>query len=301
MRIGVLSRGRQNYTIRRIMEAAHAQRHRVTLMDPFDCTLYIRAGRPLIAHNGRSVDRLDVLLPRLSPQTARYGIEVVAHFEDAGVPSVNPSGAIETARSKWRTLRALSRQGIPVPPSFAAGSARFLDKAVGRIGGYPFLIKPFEGTQGLGIMLFETPLTARSAMDTLWALRQDYVAQEFYPEATGRDTRVLVVAGRALGAMERIAMPGDFRANVHQGALGRAVPFDPAVESLAVCAAAAVGLRVTGVDLLLTESGPVVLEVNPSPGFEEFERVTGCDVAAAIVSCCAAVGDTPITVSCPRP
>jgi len=284
LRIGILSRGKRNYATRRLAEAANALGHRVSLMDPFDCTLYLDGRQPYVAHKGRSVDRLDGIIPRLSAQTSKYGLEVVAHFETAGVPSVNPSAAIEIARHKWRSLRTLAAHGLPVPASFVAGSVAFLDRSIERVGGYPFLIKPSEGTQGVGILLFETPLTAKSALDTLWNLHQDYVAQTFYEEAAGRDIRVLVVGGRVLGAMERIASPGDFRANVHRGGIGRAIPLTEEMEHIALRAVAAMNLRIAGVDLLNTRDGLIVLEVNPSPGFEGFEEATKQDVARQIMS-----------------
>ncbi|MDA1191564.1 MAG: RimK family alpha-L-glutamate ligase [Candidatus Poribacteria bacterium] len=283
MRIGIITRGNKNYSTKRLIRAANALGHRVTLLDPWDCTLYLQSGQPSITHNGRSVERLDALIPRLSSATAKYGLEVVSQFEHIGVPSVNPSSAIETARNKWRTLRVLSAAKLPISPSFAAGSTEHLDKPISRIGGYPFLIKPFEGTQGGGIMLFETPMTAKSALDTLWSLKQDYIAQRFHHEAAGRDVRVLVVGKRALGAMERVAQQGEFRANVHRGALGRQMTLTEEISTLAVAAAQAVGLGIAGVDLLRTDEGLVLLEVNPSPGFEGFETTTLRDVATEMV------------------
>lgn len=287
-RIGILSRGKRNYSTRRLAEAANALGHWVTLMDPFDCTLYLDGHRPYVTHNGRSVDGLDGIVPRLSPQTSRYGLEVVAHFEAAGVPTVNSAAAIEVARHKWRSLRTLATHGLPTPASFVAGSVASLDKSIARIGGYPFLIKPFEGTQGVGIMLFETPLTARSALDTLWNLRQDYVAQRFYEEAAGRDIRVLVVGGRAIGAMERLTTRGDFRANLHRGGVGRSIPLLPDVEEVALRAVKVLNLQIAGVDLLRTREGLVLLEVNPSPGFEGFEEATQLDVARLMMEYVAA-------------
>jgi len=282
MRIGILSRQHRSYSTRRLARAARALGHRVTLMDPFDCTLYVGAGKPQITHRGRSVDGLDVLVPRLSSATAAYGLEVVTYFEDVGVPSVNAARAIETARSKWRSLRVLSSHGVPVPPSFCAGNPDVLDRAIKRVGGYPFIAKPFAGTQGEGIMLFETPLTAKSALDTVWNLRQDYVAQRFYDDVRA-DIRVFVVGGSVLGGMARVAMEGDFRSNTHRGAMGRPTSVAEHLSELAVRATHAVGLGVAGVDILDVGTRGVVLEVNPSPGFEGFEYVTGQDVATEIV------------------
>ena len=261
-------------------------------MDPFHCTLYLEAGRPRITYRGRSVERLDVVIPRLSSATAKYGLEVVAHFEMLGVPCVNGAEAIRTARHKWQSLRRLAERGLPIPRTFAAGDTEFLERSVRRIGGYPFLIKPFEGTQGTGILLFETPLTARSALDTLWSLRQDYLAQEFHPEAAGRDLRVLVVGGRAIGAMERMASEGEFRANYHRGGFVRSARLGDELASIAVTAAETLELGVAGVDLIRTRRGLLLLEANPSPGFEGFEQTTQTDVADAIVRYAVSLADS---------
>ena len=282
MRIGILSRAQHSYATTRLATAARKRGHRVTLMDPFECALYLASGGPRVTHRGRSVERLDVLVPRLSSATAAYGLEVVAHFESSGVPSVNPSDAIATARHKWRTLRILADSGLPIPASFAAGDPDDLDRAIKRVGGYPFIAKPFHGTGGEGIMLFETPLTAKSALDTVWNLRQDYVGQRFYAQIES-DLRVLVVGSRVLGGMERVAREGDFRSNMHRGAMGRAVAVPTEVADLAISAARAVQLGIAGVDMLRVSHGAVVLEVNPSPGFEGFEQVTHHDVADAMI------------------
>ena len=283
MRIGILSRNKRSYATRNISKAARTMGHRVTVMDPFDCTLYMGAGKPSVTHHGRSVERLDVIIPRFSLATAAYGIEVLAQFEELHVPSVNSSRAIETARNKWRAMRALANCGIPVPASFAAGNPADLDRAIKRIGGFPCVAKPFQGSAGQGIMLFETPLTAKSALDTLWNLRQDYITQRFFMDVDA-DIRVFVVGDRILGAMERIPQVGDFRGNMHRGAMGRVIPVDDQLTELAIGAARAIGLGVAGVDVLRLRGTSVVLEANPSPGFEGFESVTGQDVAREIIA-----------------
>ena len=283
MRIGVISRGKKNYSTVRLVKAANELGHRVTLMDPWDCTMYIAAGAPTITHNERSVDGLDVVIPRLGTATAEYGLEVVSHFEHVGVPSVNSATAIETARHKWRRLRALAEHGLPVPATFLAGAPGDLDRGVKRVGGYPLITKPFEGTQGSGIMLFETPLTMKSALLAFWGMSKNFIAQEFSPEASGRDIRVLVVGGKVIGAMERVAAEGDFRANLHRGGHARAIRASEEMVDLSVRAAAAVGLGIAGVDMLRLGDDLVVLEVNPSPGFEGFEEATRRDVARIMI------------------
>lgn len=283
MRIGIISRGKKNYSTRRLVEAAHELDHRVTLMDPWDCTMYLAAGGPGITHNERSVEGLDVVIPRLGTATADYGLEVVAHFQHVGVPCVNGAAAIETARHKWRSLRVLAERGLPVPATFLAGAPGDLDRGVKRVGGYPLITKPFEGTQGSGLMLFETPLTMKSALTAFWDMGKNFIAQEFSPEASGRDIRVLVVGGSVIGAMERVAAEGDFRANLHRGGHARAIRASEEIAEIAVRATSALGLGISGVDLLRLGGELVVLEVNPSPGFEGFEQATRLDVARVMI------------------
>jgi ribosomal protein S6--L-glutamate ligase len=283
MRIGIISRGKKNYSTLRLVKASNELGHRVTLMDPWDCTMYIATGGPAITHNERSVEGLDVVIPRLGSATAEYGMELVAHFEHVGVPSVNGAGAIELARHKWRSLRVLAEHGLPVPATFLAGAVGDLDRGVKRVGGYPLITKPFQGTQGSGIMLFETPLTMKSALLAFWNMGKNFIAQEFSPEASGRDIRVLVVGDEVIGAMERVAAEGDFRANLHRGGQARAIRASDEITDLAVRAAAAVGLGIAGVDMLRMGNDLVVLEVNPSPGFEGFEEATRRDVARVMV------------------
>ncbi len=292
MRIGILSRSKRNYSTRHLARAARARGHRVTIMDPFDCALFLGARRPTVTHRGRSVEGLDVLIPRLSSATAAYGLEVIAHFEQAGVPSVNPSTAITTARNKWRALRVLAQNGVPVPPSFAAGNVEDVDRAVKRTGGYPIVAKPFQGTGGEGIMLFDTPLTVKSALDTVWSLRQDYIGQRFYMDVQS-DVRLFVVGDAVVGAMERTAREGDFRANVHRGAMGRAIAVEDGLVELGLRVARAIGLGVAGIDVLVMAGTTVVLEANPSPGFEGLEQVTGQDVAAQVIRYAERVGGDP--------
>jgi ribosomal protein S6--L-glutamate ligase len=283
MRIGIISRGKKNYSTLRLIKAANELDHRVTVMNPWDCTMYIAAGGPAITHNERSVEGLDVIIARLGTATAEYGLEVVSHFEHVGVPAVNGATAIETARHKWRSLRVLSEHGLPVPATFLAGAVDDLDRGIKRVGGYPLITKPFEGTQGSGIMLFETPLTMKSALHAFWSMGKNFIAQEFSPEASGRDIRVLVVGGQVIGAMERIAAEGDFRANLHRGGQARAIRVSEEMADLAVRSADALDLGISGVDMLRLGDELVVLEVNPSPGFEGFEEATRRDVARVMI------------------
>ena len=283
MKIGILSRGPQNHSTLSLSEAARAAGHTAEVLDPFGFYLYIGGTINRITYHGKPVADIDVLLPRLSRTTAQYGEEVVAHFEWIGTPVINRAKPIAAARHKFRSLRILAQHGLPIPPSLTVGSAEFLEDIVAEVGDYPFILKPFYGTHGRGIMLLDTPTSLTSAVDALCDLHHDYVIQPFVKEADGVDIRILVVGGEAIAAMKRSAPLGEFRANIHKGASGEAVRLPEKYTRLAIKATAALELEVAGVDLLETNEGPVVLEVNPSPGFEELQSVTGIDIAAAII------------------
>jgi ribosomal protein S6--L-glutamate ligase len=283
LKIGILSRGPQNHSTRSLSEAALTAGHTAEILDPFGFYLHIGGTGNHITYEGKPVEDFDVIVPRLSRTTARYGEEVVAHFEWIGTPVINRAKPIAAARHKFRSLRILAQRGLPVPPSLTVGSATFLENAVAEMGNYPFILKPFYGTHGRGVMLLDTPTSLTSAVDALCDLHQDYVIQPFIAEAGGIDIRILVVGNEAIAAMKRSAPVGEFRANVHRGASGETVSLPDEYIDVAIRATAALELEIAGVDLLQTNNGPVVLEVNPSPGFEELESVTGINIADAII------------------
>ena len=283
MKIAILSRGPQNYSTRRLSESALNAGHTAEILDPFGFYLHIGGNNDRITYHGKPAEGFDVLVPRLSRTTARYGEEVVAHFEWIGTPVVNRSKSIAAARHKFHSLRILAQHGLPVPPSLTVGSATFLENAVAEMGNYPFILKPFHGTHGRGVMLLDTPTSLTSAVGALCDLHEDYVIQPFIAEARGVDIRVLIVAGEAIAAMKRSAPAGEFRANIHKGGSGEAVSPPDTYTDIAIKAAAALELEIAGVDLLQTNEGPVVLEVNPSPGFEALESVTEINIADAII------------------
>ena len=283
MKIAILSRGPQNHSTISLSEAARNAGHIAGVLDPFGCYLHVGETQNRITYQGKPVEDLDIVIPRLSRTTAQYGEEVVAHFEWVGIPVINRSKAIAAARHKFRSLRILAQHGLPIPPSLTVGSAAVLENAVAEMGDYPFILKPFHGTHGRGVMLLDTPTSLKSVVGALCDLHHDYVIQSFVKEANDVDIRVLVVGDEAIGAMKRSAPPGEFRANIHKGATGEAVTLPEEYTRLAIKATAALELEIAGVDLLETDEGPVVLEVNPSPGFEELQSVTGIDIAAAII------------------
>ena len=288
MKIGILSRGPQNHSTRSLSEAAQRKGHTAEILDPFGFYLHIGSDNTRITYEGKPAEDFDVLIPRLSRTTVQYGEEVVAHFEWIGTPVVNRAKAIAAARHKFHSLRILAQHGLPIPPSLTVGSSTFLEDAVAEIGDYPFILKPFYGTHGRGVMLLDTPTSLTSAVDALCDLHEDYIIQSFIAEANGADIRVLVVGDEAIAAMKRSAPVGEFRANIHRGASGEAVLLPDEYTDIAIKAAAALELEIAGVDLLQTKEGPVVLEVNPSPGFEELESVTGINIADTIIEFVAA-------------
>ena len=283
MKIAILSRGPQNHSTRSLTEAALNAGYTAEILDPFGFYLQVGSTGNRITYHGKSIDDFDVIMPRLSRTTARYGMEVVAHFEWVGIPVINRSKAIATARHKFRSLRILAQHGLPIPPSLTVGSSEFLEDTVAEMGDYPFILKPFYGTHGRGIMLLDTPTSLTSAVDALCDLHHDYIIQPFITEAGGVDIRILVVGGEAIAAMKRSAPPGEFRANIHKGASGETVTLPERYDRLAIEATAALELEIAGVDLLETNNGPVILEVNPSPGFEELESATGINIASLII------------------
>ncbi len=284
MKIAILSRGPDNHSTRSLVEAAEKAGHTAIVYDPFGFYLQIGGNGNQITYHGKPADNCDVVIPRLSSATARYGGEVVNQYEWLGIPVVNSAHAIADARHKFRSLRILAQHGLPIPPSLTVGSATYLEDITHEIGEYPFILKPFYGTHGMGVMLLDTPTSLTSTVDALCDMHRDYIIQSFIAEAAGVDIRILVVGGKVIAAMKRRAVNGEFRANIHQGANGEAITITEEYKQIATAATDALQLNIAGVDLLQTKNGPVILEVNPSPGFEELQAVSGIDIAEAMIA-----------------
>ncbi len=283
MKIAILSRGPQNHSTRSLVEAAQKAGHTADVCDPFGFYLQIGGTGHRIIYEGAPAENYDVVIPRLSGATARYGGEVVSHYEWVGIPVVNSASAIAEARHKFKTLRILAQHGLPIRPSLTVGSATYLEDKSQEIGDYPYIIKPFCGTHGIGVMLLDTPTSLTSTVEAMCDLHRDYIIQSFIAEAAGVDIRVLIVGGDVIAAMERSAVPGEFRSNIHQGAHGTQIKLSDKNKRIAIDAASALNLDIAGVDIMKTRNGPVILEVNPSPGFEELESVSGIDIAKAMI------------------
>jgi ribosomal protein S6--L-glutamate ligase len=240
-------------------------------------------GRPLLLHEGKELHGLRVALPRIGARVTSHGLAVVRQLEAQGVPVVNGADAIAQSRDKLRCLQLLAAQGVDIPRTVLARGASDVDVLLEQVGGLPAILKLIQGTQGVGVMIAHSRAEVESFLSTLWDLGQEILLQEFVHESKGRDVRALVVGDRVVAAMRRQARAGEFRSNIHRGASGAAIELEPAFAAAAVRAAQVLGLDVAGVDLLESEAGPKVMEVNSSPGFEGLERATGQDIAAAIV------------------
>lgn len=283
MRLLLLSRQRWLHSTRRFRESARQRGHDLAIADPLECALTIGDGGPRLIVQGRPIDGIDVGLPRIGASLPGQGVAVVSHLEAMRVPVVNGSAAIRRARDKLLALQVLARSGLAVPRTVLARSPGQLDQALQLVGGPPVVLKLLRGTQGVGVILAETRSAAASTLDALWGLGQDVLVQEYVEESAGHDIRALVVGGRIVAAMRRQARSGEWRSNIHRGGLGTPVELEPDYARSAMSAARAIGLDVAGVDLLEGRDGPLVAEVNASPGFEGLDRVCGVDAAGAIL------------------
>jgi len=283
MRVLVLSRNASLYSTSRIVLAARARGHDVSVIDPLDFQIVVSRGRPSLLAGGCPVQRFDIVIPRIGASITNYGLAVVRQFDLMGVPVLNSAFSIARSRDKLRALQLLTRRKLDVPITVCARNPAGVEAALGLVGGCPAIIKLQQGTQGIGTMIAETPQAVHSLLETFWAMGQDIVLQEYVRESKGRDLRVIVVGGRVIATMRRVAKPGEFRANLHRGGKGDSVLLPRLHRSVAIRAAKAMGLEVAGVDMLESKSGPKILEINSSPGLEGVERTTGVDVAGAII------------------
>jgi ribosomal protein S6--L-glutamate ligase len=283
MRMLVLSRNASLYSTSRIVLAARARGHEVTVIDPLDFQIVVSRGKPALYLSGALVGKTDLVIPRIGASITNYGLAVVRQFDMMGVPVLNTAIAIARSRDKLRALQLLTRKSIDVPTTVCARSPAGLDAALELVGGCPAIVKLQQGTQGIGTMIAETPQAVASLLETLWAMGQDIVLQEYIRESKGRDIRAIVVGTRVVAVMRRTAKAGEFRSNLHRGGLGIKVKLDRRYSSAAVAATRAMGLEIAGVDMLEGVGGPKILEINSSPGLEGIERASGVDVATAIV------------------
>lgn len=283
MRIAILSRNRSLYSTRRLIEACERRGHEVRVLDTLKCYMDIATTRPSVHYKGEPLAPFDAVIPRIGASVTFYGAAVLRQFEMMGAYPLNESVAITRSRDKLRSLQILSRAGIGLPVTGFASSPDNTQDLIKLVGGAPLVVKLLEGTQGKGVILAETQKAAESLIDAFRELAANFLVQEFIKEAGGSDIRAFVIGERVVAAMKRQAKDGEFRSNLHRGGTASLVRLTPEERSTAVRASRKLGLNVSGVDLLRSNHGPVVMEVNSSPGLEGIESATGKDVADLIV------------------
>ena len=283
MKIGILSRNPKLYSTNRLVEAASARGHEVHVIDTLKCYMNISSRKPSIHYRGEALEGFDAIIPRIGASITFYGTAVVRQFEMMGVYCLNESVAITRARDKLRSLQLMSRKGIGLPVTGFAHSTRYTGDMIGMVGGTPLVIKLLEGTQGIGVVLAETRKAAESVIDAFRGMDANILVQQFIKEADGSDIRCFVVGNRVVASMKRQGPEGEFRSNLHRGGEASSIRISPEERAIATKAAKVMGLNVAGVDLLRSEEGPVVIEVNSSPGLEGIEGSSGKDVASSII------------------
>jgi len=283
MKIALLSRNRSLYSSRRIIEAAESRGHEVQVIDVLRCYMNIVSRNPSVHLEGQQLEDFDAVIPRIGASVTSYGTAVIRQFEVMGVYTLIESVALARSRDKLRSLQLLSRKGIGLPVTGFANKPGDTKDLVKMVGGAPLVIKLLEGTQGIGVVLAETSKAAESVIEAFMGLKADILVQEFIEEAGGSDIRCLVVGGKVVASMRRQAPEGEFRSNLHRGGSASLVKISPEERQTAVSAAKILGLSVAGVDLLRSDRGPLVMEVNSSPGLEGIEAASGKDVAGIII------------------
>jgi ribosomal protein S6--L-glutamate ligase len=283
MKIALLARNAKLYSHQRLMEAATARGHEMQVIDTLKVYIDIASHRPQIRYRGQTLEGFNAVIPRIGASITFFGTAVLRQFEMMGVWPLNESVAISRSRDKLRSLQLLARRGIGLPVTAFAHSTSQAEDLLAMVGGAPVVIKLLEGTQGIGVVLGETHNAAKSMIQAFGGLKAHILVQEYIKESAGRDIRCIVVGDRVVASMMRQGAAGDFRSNLHRGGIGEAARITPEERSTAVRAARVMGLNVAGVDLLRSNHGPVVMEVNSTPGLEGVEKATGVDVAGKII------------------
>ncbi len=283
MKIVVLSRNPNLYSTRRIMEAGEQKGHEMHVVDHTKCDIIIEKRRPAISYRHQLLTGVDAVIPRIGASVTFFGTAVVRQFEMMKVFTAIESQALMRSRDKLRSLQVLSRAGLGLPKTVFTNYSKNVDDVIKHVGGAPLVIKLLEGTQGLGVVLAETDNAAESVLEAFNGLQARVIAQEFIKEAKGADIRAFVVDGVVVGAMKRQGKKGEFRSNLHRGGTAEIIELSEDEENAAIKAARIMGLGIAGVDMLQSERGPLILEVNSSPGLEGIEAATGKDIARSII------------------
>ena len=283
MNIKILSRNSSLYSTMRLVEAAKKRDHHVEVIDPLKCDLIIEKKKPSIFYKGKVLEETDAVIPRIGASITFYGTAVVRQFEMNGVFTTTSAQSLMRSRDKLRSLQILSRARLGLPKTIFTNYSKNVGEVIDHVGGAPLIIKLLEGTQGLGVVLAETQNAAESVIEAFNGLQARVIVQEFIKEAGGADIRALIVDGQVVGAMKRQGKEGEFRSNLHRGGTASIIELTDEEEAAAIKAAKAMGLGVAGVDMLQSSRGPLILEVNSSPGLEGIETATGQDIAKSII------------------
>ncbi len=286
------------------MEAIEKNGHSIMVVDPFRCYVNVNLEKPMVYYRKKALNDFDAIIPRIGASITFYGTAVLRQFEMMGVYSLNDSLAIARARDKLRSLQIFSQQGIDMPVTTFAHSTKMTKDLIALVGGAPLLVKLLEGSQGKGVVLADTNKAAETVIDAFREMNGNFLVQEFIKEAAGTDIRCFVVGNQVVAAMMRQARKGEFRANLHQGGTAEKIRISSQERDMAARATRAMGLNVSGVDLLRSKRGPLVIEVNSSPGLEGIEKITGVDVAGLIIEYiekkCKAAGEQDKKIGFPR-
>ena len=283
MKIAMLARNATLYSHKRLKEAAEERGHTLDIIDTLRCYMNIASRRPEIYYNGEKLEGYEAVIPRIGASITFYGMAVLRQFEMMGVYPLNESVGIGRSRDKLRSMQLLARDGIGLPVTTFAHDPKVAKEVIDLAGGTPVVVKLLEGTQGLGVVLADTDRSAKSVIEAFRASNTNILVQEFIKEAGGTDIRAIVVGGKVIAAMKRTGAEGEFRSNLHRGGSAQVMKLSPEERSTAVRAAKAMGLNACGVDMLRANHGPVVMEVNSSPGLEGVEKATGLDIAGKMI------------------
>ena len=284
MNIAILSRNKNLYSTNRLFNAGTKRGHRIDVIDYLRCYINIGENQTAIYYDGKKLGRYDAVLPRIGASQTSYGTAIVRQFEMIGDFVINKSDAIKSSRDKLRSLQVLAKHGIDMPITGYASHTMDIHDVIEKVGKTPLIMKLLQGTQGNGMVLAETMKAAESVMNAFKQVDADILIQEFIKESSGVDIRVIVVGKKVVAAMQRVAPEGEFRSNVHRGAATKHINLTPEEEEIAIKSTKVLGLSVAGVDLMRSKRGPLVLEVNSSPGLQGIELLTGADVAGEIIS-----------------
>ena len=283
MNVAIISRGETLYSTQSILKAGTARNHVMEVLDPSHCALSIEKGKSVVRYHDEVVDDLDAIIPRIGASNTYYGATLVRHFSAMNVFSIVSAGAILQSRDKWTCSQLLAKADVPIPKTILGMNSN-IASLLSNFKNQPVIIKILEGTHGNGVILAETYLNALSTIETLKTAGVKFLLQEYIEESKGTDLRVIVVNGEVVAAMKRQSKEGDFRSNLHRGGTSEKIKLTPDEENVAIQAAKAMRLGVCGVDILQSERGPLVLEINSSPGLEGIEKTTGSNISKSIIS-----------------